>query len=112
MTQEKLEAIGELLTAQPDFARLVFQMDAPEAVRAFGDKGVEITEEDLNELLKPMAELPQGELSEENLENVVGGAASIWWIVNQIWGKRNSPQHGGGGGSFDTPKHGGGGMSF
>lgn len=79
---EKIEKMGELLKDE-QFAKTFLAVDsAEEAVALFAGRGVEISEDEVGALAKQIATLSQklvqngGELDEDDLERIVGGAWS------------------------------------
>lgn len=73
MDQEKILAAVE----DQAFLEKIIAMDSVEDVQAAfkKDKGIDITVEDLEAIQKVVEEKMEGELSEDDLENVSGGIA-------------------------------------
>lgn len=87
--EEKLKALAE----NEEFTEKLKQTESmEEAIKLFAEYGVEVTEEDLKNL---MAAVPEGELDEAALENVSGGfigfviAAAIILLVT-AWKLKNA----------------------
>lgn len=78
ITIERAEQITGFLTADTDRARQLVAMEPAEAVKAINAQGYDFTEEEIKEYgeaLKLAA--TQGELSEENLDEVAGGVGPL-----------------------------------
>jgi len=78
----KVEQINKLFEDH-SFVEYIGHMRDPEEIReALAQKGVELTAEELNEILMSVGEtvaplFPEGELGEDDLDNVSGGAVEI-----------------------------------
>lgn len=71
------ELIKEVLS-DTDFANFLLEMETPEEVQtALKDKGIDLTLADISAIQNILTEQAEGELSEDELENVAGGSLTI-----------------------------------
>lgn len=71
------ELLKEILS-DSDFAKSLIEMETPEAVQAaLKEKGVELSLADITAIQSILTEQAEGELSEDELENVAGGSLTI-----------------------------------
>lgn len=60
------------------FAELLIQQETPEDVQVLlKEKGIELTLEDITSVRNILEQQAEGELSEDNLENVSGGSLTL-----------------------------------
>lgn len=75
MPNERIQAIADVLNSNEDFAKEILTLAPAEAAKALAAKGYDFTEAELiefvEEVKKTMA--ANGELGEDDLENVTGG---------------------------------------
>lgn len=82
----KVEKLNEIFS-KPAIMEQVSVMDDPEQILAIlAENGLDLTAEELNEVLLTIGEtvaplLPEGELSEDDLDNVAGGGGVTATIV-------------------------------
>lgn len=71
------ELLKEVLS-DTDFAQSLLEMESPEDVQsALKNKGVDLSLEDITTIQNILANQAEGELSEDDLENVAGGSLTI-----------------------------------
>jgi len=74
MDQELLKKV----LADSDFTKSLLNMENPEDVQAaLKEKGVDITLEEINTIRKALEQQENGELSDDDLEDVAGGSLTI-----------------------------------
>ena len=90
MTNEKRIKIEELIKA--DDGTLAAELEKVESredyIKVFADRGIEMTEEDADEMLKELILPTDCELSDDDLEGVAGGISfgAILAAVKKGWG--------------------------
>lgn len=71
------ELLKEVLS-DSKFAELLIQQETPEDVQVLlKEKGIELTLEDITSVRNILEQQAEGELSEDNLENVSGGSLTL-----------------------------------
>lgn len=102
MTNERIEAITKALTADESQISALFEMEPAEAAAKLAEKGYNFTADELVEYgklldqAKKNAEGANGELDEDALENVAGGAVGLvtvalagvavgYWAYGRNW---------------------------
>lgn len=71
------ELLKEVLS-DTDFAKSLAEMETPEEVQAaLKEKGVDISLEDIAAIQNVLENQNEGELSEDDLENVAGGSLTV-----------------------------------
>ena len=74
MTQERINAIAEMLNADEVLTKKLIEMDADQAAEAMKAEGFDVTADELIEFNKLMTEVVKAEeLEEESLDEVAGG---------------------------------------
>lgn len=75
------ELLKEVLS-DADFAKSLIEMDTPEAVQsALKEKGIDLSLEDITAIQNILTNQSEGELSEDDLENVAGGSLTIMGAI-------------------------------
>ena len=69
-----------------EFVEKVIKMEPEEAAKAFGERGIECTAEDLIKAKELIVASADGELSEEVLANVAGGGKAGEFIAGVVGG--------------------------
>ncbi len=96
MTNE-MEKKLEVLLQNPNEINAVFVGDPDQILANFAERGIEMTKEELGELsagIREGMELPEGELSESNLENVAGGLfVDRGLFLGMLDGVNNTDKH-------------------
>lgn len=90
-----MATVKEIL-ANEEVAIEFFSKETPEEAQAFlKDKGVEISLEEVKEIGAALEKMQDGELSEDDLENVAGGGVirdaydDIVGIAKEVFSRRN-----------------------
>lgn len=80
---EKLEQMKVVLENDKEFVKAIGDMEDPyEVQKAFAEKGIDLTIEDISTIARTCASLAEsGELDEEVLENVSGGFVDGFIVV-------------------------------
>ncbi len=74
MNEELLKSV----LSDSDFAQKLLEMESPEEVQsALKNKGIDLTLEDIHAVQNILANQENGELNEDELENVAGGSLTI-----------------------------------
>lgn len=89
MDEKKVQAITDILSADPVFAVKVIELNPEDAAKEFAAKGLPVSEDDLTaygRLIDEAKALSQtvGELEESSLEKVAGGASLVGTAVRLI----------------------------
>ncbi len=78
MTQERVNAIAEVLNADEDRAKKLIEMEPAAAAEALKAEGYDFTADELIEFGEILSKANQsGELDESNLDDVAGGIGLI-----------------------------------
>ena len=85
------EKMIAMLESKPELAAKIDNINTDEEVVAFfAENGIDVTVEEVREVLAEgvieCAEPENGELSEENLDNVAGGLALTLGLIATAWG--------------------------
>lgn len=87
-------------------AKLEAAQTTEDVIKAFAEEGIEVTREQLE---APVPSGPDGELSEDALDNVSGGSVIDW--IRRWYHRYHASKYNRGGGGFSSGGGGGGGFS-
>ena len=75
MLNERVQAIADVLNSNEDYAKEILTLSPAEAAKALATKGYDFTVEELIEFVEEVKKTmsTNGELGEDDLENVTGG---------------------------------------
>lgn len=83
MEEKRAEALSNFLTADAERAKELLSMEPADALVAINAEGYDFTIEELSEFGAEVRRVSalEGEISEENLEQVAGGVAAVITIA-------------------------------